>query len=68
LGQQIHVLSARTADEIDAAFAKLPQLHTGALIVGPDGLLISQRNQIVAQAARQNLVTLGSAICRLRVD
>jgi hypothetical protein len=57
-GQQIHVLRASTADEIDAAFATLPQLHAEALIVGPDGLLISRRDRIVAQAARQNLPTL----------
>ena len=61
LGQQIRILSARTEGEIDAAFAALPELHAGALIVGPDGFLISRRDQIVAQAARQRMPTLAGA-------
>jgi putative tryptophan/tyrosine transport system substrate-binding protein len=58
LGQQLHILSARTATEIDAAFATLPALHPGALILGPDGFLIGRRDQVVALIAPLKLPTL----------
>jgi ABC-type uncharacterized transport system substrate-binding protein len=52
IDQQIHVLSARNESEIDAAFATAMQLRAGALLVGGDPFLNSQRNKIVALAAR----------------
>jgi ABC-type uncharacterized transport system substrate-binding protein len=55
LGQQIHILNASTEGEIDGAFATLAQLRGGAVIIGADPLFLSQRNQIVALAARHTI-------------
>jgi putative tryptophan/tyrosine transport system substrate-binding protein len=52
LGLQLHVLDASTEGEIDAAFEKLVELRAGGLLVSVDAFLISQRDQIVALAAR----------------
>jgi ABC-type uncharacterized transport system substrate-binding protein len=51
-GVQLSILRAGTKDEIDAAFASLVQLHVGALVVGPDGLFNTSRDQLVALASR----------------
>jgi putative tryptophan/tyrosine transport system substrate-binding protein len=50
-GVQLRILKASTENEIDAAFASLVQLHAGALVVGPDGLFNTRRNQLVALAS-----------------
>jgi putative tryptophan/tyrosine transport system substrate-binding protein len=55
LGQQILVLNASTEGEIDAAFAALVQLRTGALAVGGDAFLNSRREQLVALTARHGV-------------
>jgi putative tryptophan/tyrosine transport system substrate-binding protein len=52
LGQQLHVLKARTEQEIDAAFAILVQLRAHALVVAPDAFFNVRREQIVGLAAR----------------
>src|SRR5262245_26260208 len=52
LGQQLLVLNASTASEIDTAFAAMRQRRVGALFVGADPFLSSRRQQIVALAAR----------------
>jgi putative ABC transport system substrate-binding protein len=52
IGQQIHLLSASNESEIDAAFTTATQLRPGAMLVGADPFLNSQRNQIIALAAR----------------
>jgi putative ABC transport system substrate-binding protein len=52
IGQQIHILHASTASELDAAFATAVQLRAGAMLVAADPFLNSQRDQIVALAAR----------------
>jgi putative ABC transport system substrate-binding protein len=52
LGLQLHVLSASSAGEIDAAFAALAELRASVLVVSVDTLFTSQRTQIVALAAR----------------
>jgi len=51
-GQQLHVVRAGTAQEIDAAFATLMQLRAGALLIGTDPFFSSRREQFVALAAR----------------
>jgi putative ABC transport system substrate-binding protein len=51
-GVQLSILRAGTKDEIDAAFASLVQLHVGALVVGPDGLFNTRREELVALASR----------------
>jgi ABC-type uncharacterized transport system substrate-binding protein len=52
IGQQIHLLSASNESEIDAAFATAPQLRPGAMLVGADPFLNSQRDKIIALVAR----------------
>jgi putative tryptophan/tyrosine transport system substrate-binding protein len=51
-GVQLAVLKAGTESEIDAAFSSLVELHVSALAVSFDPYFISQRDQLVAQAAR----------------
>jgi len=58
LGQQLHVLNARTEREIDAAFARLAQLRADALVVAPDPFFNVRREQIVGLAARQAVPTM----------
>jgi putative ABC transport system substrate-binding protein len=52
LGQQILVLSTSNERDFEPAFAALVQQRVGALIVGSGALFSSQRDQIVALAAR----------------
>jgi putative tryptophan/tyrosine transport system substrate-binding protein len=52
---QLHVLKARSPDEIDAAFSALAQLHADALVVGDDAFFHDQRNQVAALAARHSV-------------
>src|SRR6266850_655923 len=53
-GVQLRILKASTESEIDAAFATLVQLQTGALFVGTDPFFYSRREQLVALAYRQS--------------
>jgi putative ABC transport system substrate-binding protein len=55
LGLQLHILRASTASEIELAFRTFAQLRVGALLVNSDVFLLSQREQIVALAARHAL-------------
>jgi ABC-type uncharacterized transport system substrate-binding protein len=55
LGQQVHVLSASTAEEIEQAFVGLVQRRAGALLMSADLFFQVQRDQIVALAARYSL-------------
>jgi len=55
LGQQLQVLQASSASEIDTAFATMARLRAGALHVAGDGLFVDRRAQIVALAARHSL-------------
>ena len=55
LGLQIHVLNASTEGEINTAFAMLPQLRLGALLVGTSNLFTGRREQLAALAARQGV-------------
>jgi putative ABC transport system substrate-binding protein len=49
---QLLVLNARTASDIDTAFASLARERAGALVVGAGAFLLSRRDQIIALAAR----------------
>src|SRR5262249_12491559 len=55
LGLQLVVLNARTASDIDMAFATLVRDRAGALIVNAGAFLLSRREQIIALAARHAL-------------
>jgi putative ABC transport system substrate-binding protein len=52
LGQKVSILSANTEREIDVAFATVAQSDARALLVGSDPFFSSERNQVIALAAR----------------
>jgi putative ABC transport system substrate-binding protein len=58
IGQQTQVLKAGTQAEIESAFATIVQQRAGALLVAGDAFMLSQRNQIVALAARSAVPTI----------
>jgi len=51
-GLKLHVLNARTEQEIDVAFAALAKLQVGALLVDSDPFFNGRRDQFVGLAAR----------------
>ena len=55
LGVQLHILPARTAPEIEAAFAEVRRQRAGGLLVLRDGVFFSRRTQIAALAAKGRL-------------
>ena len=56
--QQIHILHASGEWELDTAFATLPSLGAGGLLVGSDPYFNNQRDQIIALAARYAIPTI----------
>jgi putative ABC transport system substrate-binding protein len=54
-GVQLPILKAGTESEIDAAFTTLVELQAGALLVFPDPLFLSRREQLLALASRHDL-------------
>jgi putative ABC transport system substrate-binding protein len=56
--KEVHVLHASNRAEIDAAFAALPELKIGALLLIPDPMFQSSRSQIIALAARHSIPTI----------
>src|SRR5262249_15698589 len=58
LGHKLVVVSARTGDDVDGAFAMLAQERANALLISPDPLFISRREQVVALATRYALPTM----------
>jgi putative tryptophan/tyrosine transport system substrate-binding protein len=58
LGHQLVDISARTEEEIDAAFAILIQRRANALLVNTDAFFLTRRNQIAALAARHAVPTI----------
>ena len=55
VGAELQTLYASSEAEIDAAFAKMAQQHTKALLVGSDPFLNSRRDLIIALAARHRI-------------
>jgi putative ABC transport system substrate-binding protein len=58
LKQRLEVLTAGAESDLEAAFATMVRHRVGALIIMPDPLLISQREQLVALAARHGMPTI----------
>ena len=54
-GQQLAIFDVSSGGEIEAAFATFTQRRAGALLVGTGSLLTSNREQIVALAARHGV-------------
>jgi putative tryptophan/tyrosine transport system substrate-binding protein len=52
LGVRLLILNASSQSDIEAAFATLVRERAGALVISSDALLLAQRDQIVALAAR----------------
>ena len=53
--QQIHILLASDESAIDAAFATAVQLRAGAMLVSADPFFNSERDKIIALAARHSI-------------
>ena len=58
LGRKVLFLNASSERDIDAAFSAASQRKVGAVLVLPDAFFISQRAQIVAQAAHRAIPTM----------
>jgi putative ABC transport system substrate-binding protein len=58
LGRKFLVIGARGEGEIDPAFATLVKQGAGAVLISPDALFTSRRDQIVVLAARHALPTI----------
>lgn len=56
-GIHVEVLTANTADEIDRAFAGLPQQPGNVMVFGPEGFFYIHRARIAELALRQALPT-----------
>jgi len=52
------ILTASSANEIATAFASLPQLKAGALLVSPDALFFTHRKRVVALASQAGVPTI----------
>jgi putative ABC transport system substrate-binding protein len=52
-GLRLHVLNASTVSDLDRAFATLAELRIGGLVVGGDPFFTSQRDRLIALAARR---------------
>jgi putative ABC transport system substrate-binding protein len=55
VAQRIHILTATTEQELDAAFKSMTDLGAGALLVAADPYFNSRREYIVALAARHGM-------------
>ena len=58
IGLQIYIVRASTVDELDTAFATLVQQKVGALIHANDAFFLSERQSLIALAARHALPTI----------
>jgi len=58
LGLQLHVISAGSTNEIDAAFKDFKELQAGALIVAADAFFNSRSEQLAALALQHAIPTI----------
>jgi putative ABC transport system substrate-binding protein len=58
LGLRLEVLRAKTDGELDRAFASLPQLRAGALVIAPDPFFNARSAQLAALATRYAMPTI----------
>ena len=58
LGLQLRIANASTEHDFDAAFATLSQGQVRGLVIGTDGFLVSQSEQLAALTVRYALPTI----------
>jgi putative ABC transport system substrate-binding protein len=58
LGLQLHILTASTDNDIDAAFATVVQLRAGALLLSTESFFGIRREQLAALALRHGVPTI----------
>jgi putative ABC transport system substrate-binding protein len=58
LERNIHILNASSESDLETAFASLIEQRAGALLVSTDSFFTSQRDRLVALAARHALPTI----------
>jgi putative ABC transport system substrate-binding protein len=58
IGRRLEVLTASTERDLEAAFTTIVERQAGALIVMPDPLFLSRREQLVVLAARYAVPTI----------
>jgi len=58
VGQEIDILNAGTVPDIDAAFARLAQMHVDAFLIATDRFFFIRTAQFVVLAARHAIPTL----------
>ncbi len=58
LGLRLEVLRAKTDGELDRAFASLPQLRAGALVIAPDPYFNARSARLAALATRYAMPTI----------
>jgi len=58
LGLQLRIANASTERDFDAAFASLSQGQVPGLVIGTDGFLVSQSEQLAALTVRHSLPTI----------
>ena len=58
VGAKMRVVNARSENDIDSAFATLVGESVGALIISPDALFTSRRNQLIALAEHYAVPTI----------
>jgi putative ABC transport system substrate-binding protein len=61
LGLQLNIVSAGSPSDFDNVFAALVRQRTDAFVLSADGLFISQRDQLVALAARHAMPAIYQA-------
>jgi hypothetical protein len=66
LGLQLTILEARAAGDFEAAFARLAELHAGALLVSTDPLFTERRDELVSLTALRGSGELRLARVRRR--
>jgi putative ABC transport system substrate-binding protein len=55
LGQRVHILGARTDQELDVAFRSMTELGARALLVAADPYFTSRRGYVIALAVRHSI-------------
>jgi putative tryptophan/tyrosine transport system substrate-binding protein len=58
IGQDVVIVNAGNARELDTVFASLPRQQAGAVLIANDALFVTHRMKLVALAARHSIPTI----------